>query len=78
LVVLVEEFDGADHCLVINGGEFGNDLEEYGMFRVGGGVVGGEDGEDVPVDIECVLEFADLIHEVAVSLLLQLLIVHLI
>jgi hypothetical protein len=48
------------------------------MLRVGGGVVGGEDGEDVPVDIKCVLEFADLIHEVAVSLLLQLLIVHLI
>lgn len=58
----------AEECLIIDGGELGDDLYEEPVLMIVRVVVMGDQSEDFPVDIEDVLEIGDLILEVVVLL----------
>lgn len=75
--LLLRELQVAEECLIIDGGELGDDLNEQPVLMIVGVVVVGDQPQDFPVDIEDVLEVGDLILEVVVLLAQQLLQTHL-
>lgn len=75
--LLLGELQVTEERLIIDGGEFGDDLYEQPVLMIVGIVVVGDQPEDFPVDIEDVLEIGDLILQVVVLLTQQLLQTHL-
>jgi hypothetical protein len=67
-VLLLDEVDAVEHALVVDGGEAGDDLQEQVVVRVAAGVVGGEDLEDVAVQVERVLQVRYLVLQLVVLL----------
>lgn len=74
--LLLGELQVAEECLVIDGGEFSDDLYEEAVLMIVGVVVVGDQPEDFPVDIKDVLEVGDLVLKMVVLLSQQLLQTH--
>lgn len=64
----MDELDGAEHALVIDSGKSGDYLKEEVVMGVRACVVGGEDFEDVAIEVECIFEVSDLIFQLIVLL----------
>lgn len=74
-VFVVDEVDVVEHGLVVDGGEPGDDLHEEVEVRVRLRVVGRQQLQNVPVEVECVLQIGYLVLELVV-LLPQVVLIH--
>lgn len=72
-VLLLDELDAAEHGLVVDGGQSGDDLHEQRVLRVGPVIVPGYDLQDVSIEIKGILEVGDLVLELVVLLTQHLL-----
>jgi hypothetical protein len=71
-VPFLDEVHAAEHDLVIDFGESGDDLEERGVFGVVAVVLFGEHEQDGTVEVERVLEIGDFVLQL-IGLLAQFL-----
>lgn len=54
-VLLLDELNAAEHGLIIDGGQSGDDLHEQGMLGICAMIVAGYDLEDISIEVECIL-----------------------
>lgn len=54
-VLLLDELNAAEHGLIIDGGQSGDDLHEQGMLGIRAMIVAGYDLENISIEIECIL-----------------------
>ena len=54
-VLLLDELNAAEHGLIIDGGQSGDDLHEQGMLWIRAMIVSGYDLEDISIEVECIL-----------------------